>query len=455
MKLFMKAVSLMLAFSMAAASFAGLQLNRITASAAAPSSSVHIWDGTADTSWYTGDEDSYDIYTPEELAGLAKLTRVLPANTFDGIAINLMSDIVLNDTTNWQSWETTPPKNSWKCIGANSHPFTGGFNGNGHTISGLYMLSDGGWLALKFNEVGLFDTISGAMICDLRMEKCVIIGMGNGIAGVLAAKSENCYVENVEVKDIIVGCGQVAGGLIGEINRYDIVDVILTNMAFAALGFVLNPIFFIDQIKQYNGTVVSNCKVTNALFLPDRVDGAYWEHTNGGLTGSMYGGAVLNSVSENCTMRINRVFNDYRLGAITGGKPDSDYKNVVKNCYSYNFQLTGKNPKQADADRVTALSKDEYLSSDLVAQLGDGFTSAPNGTPVIAALKEATLNEEIIAGDFDNSGKIEMSDIASALTAYLKNSALDYRTFKAVDADNNGRITMSDIAMLLNIYLRS
>ncbi len=39
--------------------------------------SVDTWDGTADTSWYIGNEDKteYHISTAEQLAGLAKLVN--------------------------------------------------------------------------------------------------------------------------------------------------------------------------------------------------------------------------------------------------------------------------------------------------------------------------------------------------------------------------------------------
>ena len=36
---------------------------------------VHIWDGTADTSWYEESQNFYEISTPEQLAGLAKLVN--------------------------------------------------------------------------------------------------------------------------------------------------------------------------------------------------------------------------------------------------------------------------------------------------------------------------------------------------------------------------------------------
>ena len=105
-----------------------------------------VWDGTVDTSWYTGDKESYDISTPEQLAGLAKLCdKAAHEDRFRGVTINLTADIVLNDVSNFKNWETKPPKNSWEPIGNEGGfisgycPFAGVFNGNGHTITGMYV----------------------------------------------------------------------------------------------------------------------------------------------------------------------------------------------------------------------------------------------------------------------------------------------------------------------------
>ncbi len=86
-----------------------------------------IWNGTADTSWYyqkhtvitqeNGREVSvFNISTPEELAGLAKLVR--NGNEMRNTMINLTADIALNDTSNYENWDTEEPANNWIAIGA-------------------------------------------------------------------------------------------------------------------------------------------------------------------------------------------------------------------------------------------------------------------------------------------------------------------------------------------------
>lgn len=48
---------------------------------------VLVWDGTADTSWYTGDAQSYVLQSAEQLAGLADLVN--GGNDFAGVTVTL------------------------------------------------------------------------------------------------------------------------------------------------------------------------------------------------------------------------------------------------------------------------------------------------------------------------------------------------------------------------------
>lgn len=87
------------------------------------------WDGTAvDTSWYAGHENEtkFSIGTAAELAGLAALVSAF--EVFDEtIVIKLTADIDLGNR-------------EWTPIGGDSDwSFGGTFDGQGHTISGLYI----------------------------------------------------------------------------------------------------------------------------------------------------------------------------------------------------------------------------------------------------------------------------------------------------------------------------
>lgn len=131
--------------------------------AAAPVNGADVWGGTADidTSWYTNAEDGtgtadkpYKISTAAQLAGLAQLVND-GTETFSGKKIRLTADIRLNE----QDVPTANDnQNSWTPIGnTNTKKFQGTFDGDGHTVSGLYINAD------KVNFQGLFGFSTGTV----------------------------------------------------------------------------------------------------------------------------------------------------------------------------------------------------------------------------------------------------------------------------------------------------
>ena len=129
------------------------------------------WDGTADTSWYNSNENTFTITTAEQLAGLASLVNNSIAD-FSGKRVILGNNIVLN------------PNLEWGSIGTEKRPFAGTFDGMGYTISGLYQYLN------EENEVGgLFGVVSGTIsYVTLAESKMTVIGKNitlGSIVGIL------------------------------------------------------------------------------------------------------------------------------------------------------------------------------------------------------------------------------------------------------------------------------
>ena len=122
------------------------------------------WDGSADTSWYTGGS-SYTLTNAEQLAGLAELVNA--GNEFYGVTITLGANLVLSS-------------NNWTPIGDHSTDtsiFSGTFSGGGHSITGLNLNSNG-------NSQGLFGTVSNSgTIQDLTVYGT--IAGGNYVGGIV------------------------------------------------------------------------------------------------------------------------------------------------------------------------------------------------------------------------------------------------------------------------------
>ena len=158
---------------------------------AADAAVSHIWDGTADTSWYDEEETSFEISTPEELAGLVELSG--KGYTMEGQTITLTADLYLNDVSNYSEWKTDDKTlRSWKQVPT----FSGVFDGGEHTIYGLY-------------QYGLFRDVMGGTVKNLNVEQALLFTAG----GTICQKNENGSIINCNVRGRISQTGI-------ESNRY-------------------------------------------------------------------------------------------------------------------------------------------------------------------------------------------------------------------------------------------
>lgn len=176
---------------------------------------------------------SYVIKTKEQLLGLSMMTKgiegVQDATDFTGKTVKLGADILLNDTADWKLWGQDIYATQWTSIGPGYYAtFNGTFDGQGHTVAGLYQRCDkpGDQANYEGVQQGLFGYLgSEAKVCNVNIAASAILRTGEasgsneyGYVGLLAGKSkghvENCHVDGlVEVRNL---CD--AGGLIGQ-NR--------------------------------------------------------------------------------------------------------------------------------------------------------------------------------------------------------------------------------------------
>lgn len=152
------------------------------------------WDGTADTSWYKSNEDTFTITTAEQLAGLASLVNA--GNTFSGKRVILGNDIVLNPDLSLGEENLL----EWGSIGTAASPFAGTFDGMGYTISGLYQrISRNGEIG------GLFGVVSGMITgVTLANSKMIVDGRNvtlGSLVGVL--KEDGGNVNNCKVTETV------------------------------------------------------------------------------------------------------------------------------------------------------------------------------------------------------------------------------------------------------------
>ena len=147
----------------------------------------------------------YQIKTKEDLYWFAN--EVNGGNT--GICAKLMNNITINDNVldengslNEEKSDTFEP---WTPIGEdNDHEYTGTFDGDGHTISGLYVVSTGDY-------AGLFGTVFGGTIKNVGVVNSYISGNGDSRVGGVCGENMNGTVENSYNKGIVTVTGTVTG----------------------------------------------------------------------------------------------------------------------------------------------------------------------------------------------------------------------------------------------------
>ena len=167
-------------------------------------------DKRVDVSWYDVEKDVYTLNDAADLYGFAMISTV---TNFEGKTIKLGKDIALNSGTPSPNWKKSNYR-QWNAIGytsptydSNVH-FKGTFDGQGHTISGLYMNT-----AKRY--VGLFAvTASGSVIQNVRLVNSYITSTNRDIGSIVGIGSGDLY--RVYSNATVEGANQSIGGMIGQ-----------------------------------------------------------------------------------------------------------------------------------------------------------------------------------------------------------------------------------------------
>ncbi len=157
----------------------------------------------AETNWYDASKTSLTIIDAQQLLGFNELGA---DKDFSGQTISLTTDITLNEG-NAGDWATVAPQYTWATI----PNFSGVFDGQLHTISGIYISSENVY-------TGLFGTIySNATVKNLRLVNAYIEGNGSETrsgVGSIAGRS-NGIIQKVYSDAIITNNKQMTGGIVG------------------------------------------------------------------------------------------------------------------------------------------------------------------------------------------------------------------------------------------------
>jgi hypothetical protein len=309
---------------------------------AAPVSAQTVWDGTSDITWYDASQTSFDISTPEQLAGVASLVN--SGTSFNGMTLNLVADIWLNSTGD--------STNNWVPIGGSAtatgedqsagNAFQGVFNGHGHTIYNLYCEKQ------NYFHAGLFGCIKNPCTIDsLVMINPVL--KSKGMMGAIAGMSRSGGAIYIRYCLVVNGRMQGTGG-----NN---------------IGFMVGA-----NYPNSSGTYIQNCGAT------------------GTISGNYPGGLGGNSQYDYFT-------NCYFAGAISGTPAGgiAAYSGTLNNCYSYvSTSISG-------GSDGTVSTQAEMQDPQMIVNLGDAFkmdNGINNGYPVMSYMAGVDpISAEICQGE--------------------------------------------------------
>lgn len=307
----------------------------VPVSARAEGETVDTWDGTAVafTQGRGTKEEPWLIENAEQLAYLAQ--QVNNGTDYKWNHFLLFSDLDLNG-------------NEWMPIGTDSNSFWGGFDGGGHTITGMTITGDGDYVGL-FGECRNF-TADSSYIKSVTVKGANISGHSH--VGAIAGEGANisdCYsIENTICAAWCVGgiCGSLTGNISGCYNSSSVSG---NSTAGGIMG---------SASSERTVGVVEYCYNIGAVTVRQQ------DSSVGGITGAS---AHRYNIS-NCLNCGKITGNGKNVGGIAGST-DSNYMNFIGNCY-YNSDLNNAGVGEGASDKVIPLT-----TSQLCGALPEGLDS--------------------------------------------------------------------------------
>ena len=179
----------------------------------------NLWKGGFDYSWYNTTDKEFTLNTADQLAGFGRIVdgtaEGIAADSFEGKTVKLGGDIDLSGGVSLN------PIGCGYVSGVNNsgRAFMGTFNGQNHTIYGLYQ---NGWdLGLSYCNLGggLFASVADATIQNLTISganvvmECVEMGFVAGLA------QGNCKFDNIKIYNSkIANYQRATGAVVGEVS---------------------------------------------------------------------------------------------------------------------------------------------------------------------------------------------------------------------------------------------
>lgn len=413
-------------------------------------------NGEGNTALYSGsgtESDPYQIGTAEGFCAFADWYNGTSNNRY--IYAELTADINLNEgfafTENGYTGEGTPKK--WTPIGSGAYfpTYSGEFDGNGHTISGLYIKEDNATVS----TTGLFGYFKG-YLHDVKIVNSYIFSKSyctGAFAGIVEGTIEDCTADAVVYSDANAsGFFDGTGGIVG--NLYNLTSKVLNCTFSGSVSSDKNPYvggIVGDNLYGYVAGCTNYGKVTSSASSKVAVGGIVGQNritydsdetaegkssvierciNNGSISGTNSAGGIVGmsslvegSSSENKPY-IGAIRNCLNTGSVSGGVAGGiagslETSTNVENCL--NIGAVSGNPVgaitgiQLSSCKIADSYYQENESLNAVGQLGtSNGSSTPSENEKISDTEAKATESKISSGEISwklntNNGKKENS----------------------------------------------
>jgi hypothetical protein len=292
---------------------------------------------------------------------------------------------------------------SWVPIGAATSPFSGNFDGQGFTISGLFASSNQ-------NYLGLFGYTNGATLENINLEAVDLDG-GEYVGG-LVGLANNTTISNCSVSGVVSGKLDSVGGLVGKADKSTITDssgnVVVSGekgkvgglVGFAYKSHIVN--------SAANGRVTGQGNIIGGLIgqvQSSTITTSYADSTVTGSDTSSGVGGLAGMLTQN-----SGIYNSYATGVVSGGTNVGGLVglatsgDVIINSYG-----SVKVSRSSDEDKICRLIGHHYSGTTISSSYWDMKDCENDATAGAEArtTEEMKRQENYVGWDFINTWFIE------------------------------------------------
>ena len=307
----------------------------------------------------TNNDGVFEIASAEDFLAFAAKRPTL--GSYAGKTVKLVADIDLNP--GWDASSKTAPTNVWTTM----FRFDGIFDGQGHTISGLYSTGDA-----NGNNASFITNVVGATVKNVRIVNSLFIGTNNN-AGLIACAKNDSLIENVYVDAIVEAGGGAAGGILAwhfSSSNTETPKSTLKNCVFVGSVHAKKIAGgIVGTTDSYTYVPASGALTFDKFYETTLIDCANYGTVTVDAEDGMYAGGLIGAISGKAT--VTRCFN---AGAVTGAGTKASLLNVtqttaapivIEDAYSTKVEGLESFNKSAAATQVTL--KYEGAAADVAA----------------------------------------------------------------------------------------